>query len=502
MPMLGQCRCGRIRYSVSKPPRFIFACHCTDCQQLTSSAFALGMAVPEDAFSLQGEPQVYEKKADSGGWSRQFSCPECTGWTHTKTEHAPGMVVVRPTTLQEHAWVRPIAQLFTRSAQRWALLNVPLSYEAEFKDPNELEEAFTGSGIAPGAPIAATAAADPAAAFGIPEIPKGGAPAPDAVRKDKVKATSDERDAGRHAEAPHQIPLRGWWHVIRRAGAGFIQDRVMAEAASVTFYALLALFPAVAALISIYGLFTNPAAIGQQLANLGMFVPSSGMQLIETQIAALTAKGSGTLGLTAIISLLISLWSANSGIKSLFDALNIVYHEHEKRSFFMLTLISFAFTMGTILFVIIALFGVVAIPIILNFIGLGFASAQLLNLARWPVMLIVVATALSIIYRYGPSRNFARWQWVSWGGAGAAILWVIVSLLFSFYVSNFNTYNKTYGSLGAVIGFMTWIWISSMVVLMGGELNAELEQQTERDSTVGPEKPPGKRGAYKADIKS
>jgi len=334
-----------------------------------------------------------------------------------------------------------------------------------------------------------------------PDAPKGGAPAPDAVRKDKVDVTPSAREAGRFANAPHKIPPKGWWLVVKRAGAGFIQDRIMAEAASVTFYVLLALFPALAAFISIYGLFTNPGNVGTELAELGGVVPAGGMALIQGQITALTAKGGGTLGFAAIIGLLVSLWSANNGIKSLMDALNVVYHEHEKRSYVKLTMVAFAFTIGTIIFGILALFTVVAIPILLNFVGLGFATAALISVLRWPAILLVLAVMLSIVYRYAPSRNWARWRWVSWGGAAAAILWVLVSLLFSFYVANFANYNKTYGALGAVIGFMTWIWISTIIVLMGAELNAELEQQTEMDSTVGPEQPPGRRGAYKADVK-
>jgi membrane protein len=333
------------------------------------------------------------------------------------------------------------------------------------------------------------------------ELPKGGAPAPDAVRKDKIEATAAERDAGRFATAPHQIPAKGWKTVLKRTGAGFLQDRIMAEAASITFFVLLALFPAIAALISVYGLFTDPTQIGAQLAALSGVIPGDGMQIIQGQISALTAKGQGTLGFAALISLLVSLWSANNGIKSLIGGLNVVYHEHEKRSFVKLTLVAFAFTIGTIIFAIIALFAVVLIPIILNFVGLGFATATLINLLRWPAMFVVVAVVLAFVYRYGPSRNWARWQWVSWGGAAAAFFWIAVSLLFSFYVANFANYNKTYGSLGAVIGFMTWIWISSIIVLMGAELNAELEQQTEMDSTIGPEKPPGERGAFKADVK-
>jgi membrane protein len=376
-------------------------------------------------------------------------------------------------------------------------MNTPLSFEAAFDDPKPLEQAFAARGMTAGPLIGA----DLGASEPHVEPPKGGVPAPDAIRKDKVKVTPGAWEAGRFATAPHEIPLKGWWNVVKRMGAGFLQDRIMAEAASVTFYALLALFPAIAAFISIYGLFTDPSQVSNELNSLGGVVPGGGLQLIQSQITALTAKGHGTLGFAAIIGLAVSLWSANSGVKSLIGALNVVYHEHEKRSFVKLTIISLAFTMGTIVFMIIALFAVVAVPILLNFFGLGFATADLIALLRWPALLVVVAIALSIIYRFGPSRNWARWHWVSWGGAAAAVLWILVSLIFSFYVANFGNYDRTYGSLGAVIGFMTWIWISTMVVLMGAELNAELEQQTERDSTIGPEKPAGQRGAYKADVK-
>ena len=320
--------------------------------------------------------------------------------------------------------------------------------------------------------------------------------------KEQVDSTPAQKQAGADATHPGQIPIAGWKNVFRRVGAGFMQDRVMAEAAGVTFYALLALFPAIASFISIYGLVTNPSSLGDQLASLGGIVPAGGIDIIKSQVVALTTKSNQTLGFAAIIGVLISLWSANSGIKSLFDALNVVYHEHEKRGFIRLTLISFCFTIGAILFVIVALLVVVAVPIVLNFIGLGGISDMMLKVLRWPVMFVVLSFALAVIYRYGPSRNQARWQWVSWGGGTAALLWIAASLVFSFYVANFGNYNKTYGSLGAVVGFMTWIWISSMVILMGAELNAELEQQTERDSTVGPEKPKGERGAFKADVKT
>ena len=199
------------------------------------------------------------------------------------------------------------------------------------------------------------------------------------------------------------------------------------------------------------------------------------------------------------MGLAIALWSANQGIKALFDSLNIVYNETEKRSFLRLTVITLGFTLGIIVFLIVALAGVVVIPIVLQFIGLHGATAVLLRFARWPVMLVLVALFLAVIYRYGPSREHARWQWVSWGSAFAAIAWIAASLLFAWYVASFGSYNKTYGTLGAAVGFMTWIWISAAIVLLGGVLNAELEAQTARDTTTGAPLPRGARGAMKAD---
>jgi membrane protein len=317
-----------------------------------------------------------------------------------------------------------------------------------------------------------------------------------------AKAEVERSPEGADASGPSEIPPRGWWVVLKRAFAGFNEDRIMTEAAGVTFYTLLALFPAVAALVSIYGFFADPATVAQQLQSLQGVIPGGGMEIMQQQLSALTANGTTTLGIGAVVGVLGSLWSANQGIKSLFDSLNIVYHEHEKRGYVHRTLLAFAFTIGSIVFIILALSGIVVVPIVLNFLGLGDWTAKLIAAARWPVLVIILAAALALIYRFGPSREHARWQWVSWGSAFAAITWLIGSLLFSWYVANFGSYDKTYGSLGAIVGFMTWIWLSSMIVLLGAELNAELEQQTHRDSTVGPDKPIGHRGAYKADVKT
>jgi membrane protein len=285
---------------------------------------------------------------------------------------------------------------------------------------------------------------------------------------------------GHGATTPTEIPKRGWWLAIKQAANGFNEDRLMTEAAGVTFYTLLALFPAIASLISLYGLFADPATLADQLQWADGVIPGGGIDIIKQQVTSLTSNGHQALGFGVIIGLLVSLWSANSGIKSLFDALNIVYHERETRSYVWRTVISFCFTMGALVFLIVALISVVVVPIVFNYIGLGSALPAILAVLRWPVLLVVLTLFLGLVYRFGPSRNDVPWQWVTWGGAFASITWVIVSLGFSYYVSNFGSYNKTYGSLGAAIGFMTWMWISSMVVLLGGELNAELERQAGR----------------------
>jgi membrane protein len=308
-------------------------------------------------------------------------------------------------------------------------------------------------------------------------------------------------DAGRNADSPAQIPARGWWAVLKRVFAGFNDDRLMTEAAGVTFYTLLAIFPAIATLVSLYGFFADPSAVNDHLQTLSGIVPAGGMDLIAAQVKALTANGRQALGLGVLIGLLTSMWSSNQGMKGLFDALNVVYHEKEKRSFLRRTLITLGFTVGAIVFIILAMSAVVLVPIVMTFLGFGDWTTLLLAAARWPLLMVLLGLFLAVVYRFGPSRTHAKWRWVSWGSAFASITWLLASIGFSYYVANFGSYNKTYGSLGAAIGFMTWIWISTIIVLLGGELNAELEQQTHRDSTVGKPKPMGLRGAYKADVK-
>lgn len=305
---------------------------------------------------------------------------------------------------------------------------------------------------------------------------------------------------GRSAEAPSEIPAKGWMDIAWRLVAGFQSDRVMLVAAGVTFYALLALFPAIAAVVSLYGLFTDATTITNHLGLLSGFLPVGAVEVIGDQVKLLTAQGQGTLGFTFIGTLALSLWSANAATKAIFDALNIIYKEREKRSFIRLTLRSLVFTLGAIVLVLLAIGGVVVVPVALKVFGFSDGStASLLTLLRWPLLFVAILIALTCLYRFGPSRERPQWKWVTWGSAIAAGIWIVGSLLLSWYVANFGNYNATYGSLGAIIGFLVWMWLSTIIVLAGAEINAETEHQTARDSTEGGGKPIGARGARMAD---
>jgi membrane protein len=312
-------------------------------------------------------------------------------------------------------------------------------------------------------------------------------------------ASGSKGPQGHDAETPTEIPSSGWWSIAKRTVSEANNDRVMTEAAGITFYALLSLFPGLTALVSIYGLFADRATIQGHLSDLSGFLPEGGMSIINEQLERLVSSPQEALGFGAIVGLLAALWSANQGTKAMMDALNIVYEEEEKRGFFYRTLLSLGMTFGALLFVVVALAGIIVVPVVLNFLWLGQGTETLISLARWPILLVAITLLLAVLYRYGPSRQPARWRWVSYGGIFAAIAWAIVSAGFTFYVGRFGNYDATYGSLGAVIGFMTWIWLSSIVVLVGAELNAEMEHQTARDTTTGPEQRMGSRGAVMAD---
>ena len=310
-------------------------------------------------------------------------------------------------------------------------------------------------------------------------------------------ARAAEAGRGRRALSLVDIPIKGWRDIAWRTFAEIGNDRLLAVAAGVVFYGLLALFPAITALVSSYALFADAATVGKHLAFAAALMPAGAFGIVEEQITRIAQTGGGQLGSAFLVGLLLAIWSANAGMKAMIDALNVIYDETEKRSFIKLNLLSLTMTLGALAFLLIAI--VVVVPLVLSWFGIASWGEWAIALLRWPAIMIVIAFALAVLYRYGPSRREAKWRWLSVGAVVATLLWVAGSALLSWYLSNFADYNATYDSLGAGIGLMMWLWLTSIAVLIGAKLNAEIEHQTARDTTVGQTKPLGGRGAAMAD---
>lgn len=312
-------------------------------------------------------------------------------------------------------------------------------------------------------------------------------------------AASGDQGRGRRAVSPRQIPWRGWKDILIRTYNQVGEDRVLAVAAGVVFYGLLALFPAITALVSSYALFTQASTINDHMSMLAGILPEGALGIVRDQVDRVLEKGDVRLGLAFLFSLLLAVWSANGGMKAIIDALNVVYEEDEKRGFIKLNAVSLAFTFGGLVAVLLAIGSVVALPIILATIGLGSVTDALFRIGRWPVLILTMLLGLALLYRFGPSRRSPQWRWLSVGSVFATLTWLAGSALLSFYLANYANYDATYGSLGAAIGLMVWMWMSTIVVLLGAELNSEIEHQTTVDSTEGGDKPLGQRGAQMAD---
>lgn len=312
-------------------------------------------------------------------------------------------------------------------------------------------------------------------------------------------ARAREPGRGRDATRPTDIPWPGWMDILWRTAKQIQEDRLLAIAAGVVFYALLALFPAVTALISLYGLFASVDTVRQHLEFAQSLLPAGAVQIIDEQVARLIAKGEVKLGLGFAVGLGLALWSANAGMKAIIDGLNIMYGETEKRGFFKLNLVALAFTVGAIAALLLSISAIVVAPLVLDGIGLGFLARTLIEWLRWPLLLAILLVGFALLYRYGPSRADAQWRWLSIGSVAATLTWLAASALFSYYLKHYANYDATYGSLGTAIGLMMWLWMSIIVTLAGAELNAEIEHQTARDTTEDGPKPLGARGAAMAD---
>lgn len=319
-----------------------------------------------------------------------------------------------------------------------------------------------------------------------------------ATPQENPREAAEEVERGRHAEKPTEIPPKGWKDVLWRTFKGYRNDNIGSVAGTIAFSGITALFPALAAFVSIYGMFADVETARHQLAALTGVLPADAAAFIGEQMVRIAAQKQATLSVTFLFSILLSIWSANSGMKALFNGLNVAYGEREKRNFFRLNAVTLAFTFGGVLFFSLAMGAVVAIPVVLHFLRLDVLEI-VLRVMRWPLLLVITMVALAFIYRYGPSRERPKWRWVTQGSITASLLWLLGSFLFSWYLGNFANYNATYGSLGAVFGFMMWLWLSSVIVLVGAEMNAEAERQTLKDSTTGRPVPLGERGAEAAD---
>lgn len=272
-----------------------------------------------------------------------------------------------------------------------------------------------------------------------------------------------------------QIPLSGWKKIGFRVVKKFSDDRLLSIAAGVVFYALLAVFPAITALVSFYGLFTDPQTITAHLTLIEELLPSGAFDILQSQANRAAERGSMQLGVTSIFALLFAIWSANAGTKAIMDALNVVYGSSEQRSFLKFNLASLVLTLGAMAAMLIALGAVVVLPLFLAAFGIGFIGQ--FEILRWPLLLVVILSGLAVLYRYGPSRPQPHWTWLSLGAALAAAAWLITSALLSWYLSNFANYNAVYGSLGAVVGMMVWMWVSSIIILLGAELDSQIARE-------------------------
>ena len=304
---------------------------------------------------------------------------------------------------------------------------------------------------------------------------------------------------GRNAKTPTQMPVRGWVDIVRRVYRRLDEDHISILSAGVAFYAMLAVFPALAAVVSLYALIADPSDVQAHFERASSFMPGDVSQIINEQLSTLAQQERQGLGFGLISSILIGIWSAHRGVDALVRAVTIAYMETEDRNFFRLNALTYLMTFGAVVLIVSAIALMVGIPAIVAYLPFTGWMSALSGILGWLFFVSIAVFAISILYRFGPPRTPAKWRWVSPGAMTATVLWLIGSMLFSYYVSQFGRYNETYGTLSAIVVLLSWFFVTSFSLVLGAALNAELEHQTQADSTAGAAKPMGERGAHVAD---
>lgn len=316
---------------------------------------------------------------------------------------------------------------------------------------------------------------------------------------DPTEIANTEANRGRLATRPADITWRGWWDVFWRVKDQLDTDNVSIVAGGLALYALLAVFPSLAAAVAIYGIVASPDAIAAQIQALSGLLPPATVEILQNQLNQLVSQRNETLSIGVIIGAALAMWSARKGMVALITAMNVAYNEHDRRSFLMRMAMSLSFTVcGVLGFVVMVLIGV-AVPLVLAFFPLGSATEWVLQGVRWVLLWIIAVFALSVLYRFAPHRARPRWEWVNAGSTIAATLWLLGSAMFAIYVRNFDSFGQAYGAIGGVVVMLMWFYVSAYVVILGAEINSELERQTVHDTTIGGDKPLGERGAFSAD---
>ena len=321
----------------------------------------------------------------------------------------------------------------------------------------------------------------------------------DTMRTGRAPAQPASRPGAR-ASSPTKIPTAGWKQILVRTKDQIKSDNVALMAGGVTFYAMLALVPALIAAVTLWGLFSDPAQVEQQINSFASQLPAGASEMLTTQVTNIASTSSTTLGWTLVVSLLAALWSASSGTKGLMNAVNAAYDEPDTRGFLKERGIAIALTVGAVFFGLVLIGLIAVVPAVLGVVGLGTAAEYAITWGRWPLLALALVAGLAVIYRFAPDREDARWSWLTPGAVTAVVLWLVASAGFAFYVNSYGSYNATYGTMAGAIVLMLWLFLSAFAILVGAELNAETERQTRRDTTTGPPQPMGRRGAEAADV--